>query len=145
MWTLCGGSSASLQSSSISSHQASVIISWCVKVMCDRAPMSFHSSFHFKALYMLAQCDEVWISFLPLPLSNLSQSARTTCPGCSYSEASFQVYYCSLLFTMHMDRTSVSLMITSNYKDTKKMNEFETIKVCVYVNAYSLQVMMGEV
>ena len=29
-------------------------------------PMSFHSSFHFKALYMLAQRYEVWIPFLSL-------------------------------------------------------------------------------
>lgn len=57
--------------------------SWCVKVMLGALSVSFHSSFHFKALYMLAQRDEVWIWFLPLPQSNLSQAARTACPGCS--------------------------------------------------------------
>ena len=64
---VCEGSSAPLKSCSISSHQACVMSSWRVRVMCAGAPMSFHSSFHFKALFMLAQRYEVWISYLPLP------------------------------------------------------------------------------
>lgn len=66
------GSSASLQSCSISNYQASVMSSWCVRVICDVAPMSFHSSLHFKPLYTLMQCDEVWISFLPVALQSVS-------------------------------------------------------------------------
>lgn len=57
---------------------ACVMSSWHVRVICDMPPMSFHSSFYFKAVYMLAQRDEVWTSFLPLPHSDLSQSGRTT-------------------------------------------------------------------
>lgn len=82
IWTLCEWSSASLQSCSISSHQVRLMSSSRVKVMCAMAAMSFHSSFHFKALCLLAHPDEVWISFLPLHNSNLSQSGRTTCPAC---------------------------------------------------------------
>lgn len=81
--SVCGGSSASLHHRPSGQHdELQVCVCVCVKVMCDVAPMSFHSSFHFRALYMLAERDEVWISFLPLPLSNLPQSVRTTCPGC---------------------------------------------------------------
>lgn len=58
----------------------------CAKVMCDVALMSFHFSFHIKAFCVLAQCDEVWISFPPMSHSNLPQcvsSLWTTYPGCS--------------------------------------------------------------
>ena len=57
---------------------AGVMSSWLVSVIGAAAPMSFHSSFHFKALNTLAQCDEGWISLLPLLRSDQAPASETT-------------------------------------------------------------------